>query len=137
MCMPPPIHSSPTDGRTDSFSIPIFPSSRNLFFLEDFSCYHTLRDSRSTSYSCGEEVFDWVISSDLLPLNDPDTPTLLYCSSGELASLLTSPLLPLFLPILAPGRCFKTWILTIYYFFCPSLSLQPITPTSVPLPSIF
>ena len=29
-----------------------------------------------------EEVFDLVISSDLLPLNDPDTPTLLYRSSG-------------------------------------------------------
>ena len=30
----------------------------------------------------GKEVFDWVISSDLLPLNDPDTPTLLHRSSG-------------------------------------------------------
>ena len=30
-----------------------------------------------------EEVFDWVISSDLLPLNDPDTPTLLHRSSGS------------------------------------------------------
>ena len=35
---------------------------------------------------CGEEVFDWVISSDLLPLNDPDTPTLLHCSSGSRSS---------------------------------------------------
>ena len=33
-----------------------------------------------------EEVFDWVISSDLLPLNDPDTPTLLHCSSGSRSS---------------------------------------------------
>ena len=35
---------------------------------------------------CGEEVFDWVISSDLLPLNDPDTPTLLHRSSGSRSS---------------------------------------------------
>ena len=34
----------------------------------------------------GEEVFDWVIFSDLLPLNDPDTPTLLHRSSGSRSS---------------------------------------------------
>ena len=34
----------------------------------------------------GEEVFDWVISSDLLPLNDPDTPILLHRSSGSRSS---------------------------------------------------
>ena len=32
-----------------------------------------------------EEVFDWVISSDLLPLNDPDTPTLLHRSSPDIS----------------------------------------------------
>ena len=53
------------------------------------------------------------------------------------APLLTSPLLLLLLLFLAPGRCFRTWVLTIYQFFFPSLSLQPIAPTSVPLPSIF
>ena len=31
------------------------------------------------------EVFDWVISSDLLPLNDPDTPTLLHRSSPDIS----------------------------------------------------
>ena len=33
-----------------------------------------------------EEVFDWIIFSDLLPLNDPDTPTLLHRSSGSHSS---------------------------------------------------
>ena len=42
-----------------------------------------LWDSRGTSDPRGEEVFNWVISSDLLPLNDPDIPTLLYRSSGS------------------------------------------------------
>ena len=32
------------------------------------------------------EVFDWIISSDLLPLNDPDTPTLLHRSSSSRSS---------------------------------------------------
>ena len=82
----PPICSSPRDGRTDSFSPSILPSSRNLFILGHFNCCHPLLDSRGTSDSRGEEVFDWVISSDLLPLNDPDTPTLLHPSSGSRSS---------------------------------------------------
>ena len=31
-----------------------------------------------------EEVFDWVICSDLFPLSDPDTPTLLHRSSPDI-----------------------------------------------------
>ena len=81
MCTPP-IRSSPTDGRTDSFSLSILPSSRNLFILGDFNCHHPLWDSRGTPNPCREKVFNWVISSDLLPLNDPDKPTLLHRSSG-------------------------------------------------------
>ena len=53
------------------------------------------------------------------------------------ASLLTSPLLPPLLPFPAPGRCYRTLVLTIYQFFYLSLSLQSFAPTSVPLPSIF
>ena len=65
---------------------PIFSSSRNLFILGDINCHHPLWDSRGTSDPCGEEVFDWIISSDLLPLNDPDTPTLHYCFTGSRSS---------------------------------------------------
>ena len=53
------------------------------------------------------------------------------------APLLTSPLLLLLLLFLAPGRCFRTWVLTTYQFFYLSLSLRSFTPTSAPLPSIF
>ena len=55
----------------------------------------------------------------------------------SIAPLLTSPLLLLLLLFLAPERCFRTWVLTIYQFFYPSLSLRSFTPTSIPLPSIF
>ena len=48
--------------------------------LEDFNCHYPLWDSRGTSDPRGEEVFHWVISSDLLPLNDHDTSTLLHRS---------------------------------------------------------
>ena len=132
----PPICSSPTDGRIDSFSPSNLPSSRNLFILGDFNCHHPLWDSRVTTNPRMQEVFDWVISSDLLPLNDPNTPTLLHRSSGSRSSPDIS-LLPLLLPFLAAGRCFSTWVLTTYQIFYLSLSLRPIAPTSVPLPSIF
>ena len=81
--MLPPIRSSLTDNRTNFFSPSILLSSRNLFILGDFNCHHTLWHSRGTSDPLGEEVFDWVISSYLLPLNDPDTPTLLHRSSSS------------------------------------------------------
>ena len=82
----PPIRSSPTDGRIDSFSPSILSFSRNLFILGDFNCHHPLWDSRGTSDPRGEEVFDWFISSDLLPLNGPDTHTLLHRFSGRRSS---------------------------------------------------
>ena len=55
----------------------------------------------------------------------------------SIAPLLAFPLLPPLLPFLAPGRCYRTWVLTTYQFFYPSLSLWPIAPTTVPFPSIF
>ena len=82
MSTPPSTRSSPTDGRTDSFPPSILSSSRNFFILGDFNYHHPHWDSRGTSKPCGEDVFDWVISSDLLPLNVPDTPTLLHRSFG-------------------------------------------------------
>ena len=58
-------------------------------------------------------------------------------ASLAVAPLLTSPLLLLLLLFLAPGRCFRTWVLITYQFFYLSLSLRSFAPTSAPLPSIF
>ena len=52
----------------------------------DFNCHQPLWDSRGTSNLHGEEVFHCVISSDLLPLNVPDTLTLHNRSSGSRSS---------------------------------------------------
>ena len=104
-----PIRSSPTDGRTVSFSPFILPSFRNLFILGDLNCHHSLWDSKVTSDPRGEEV----------------------------APLLTSPLPPLLLPFPAPGRCYRTLVLTTYQFFYLSLSLRSFAPASAPLSSIF
>ena len=66
-------------------SLPQFFSPPEIFILGDSNCHHPLWDSRGTSNPHWEEVFDSVISSDLLPLNDPDTPTLLHCSSSDIS----------------------------------------------------
>ena len=44
------------------------------------------RTSTAITPSGTQKVRDWVISSDLLPLNDPDTPTLLHRSTGSRSS---------------------------------------------------
>ena len=58
-------------------------------------------------------------------------------NSFYIAPPLTYPLLPLLLIFLAPEKCFRTWVLTTYQSFYLSLSLRPIAPTSVLLPSTF
>ena len=55
----------------------------------------------------------------------------------HIAPLLTSPLLSPPLPFLAPGRCFRTWVLITYHFFYLSLSPRSSAPTNIPLASIF
>ena len=126
----PPIRSSPTDGRTDS-SPSILPSSRNLFILGDFNCHHPLWDSRGTSDPRGEEVFDWVISSDLLPLNDPDTPTLLHRSSPDISFALCTLAISCFWEVLQDLGSDHLPILL-------SIPLSPVfRPNKRPLPSIF
>ena len=117
----PPIRSSPTDSRTDSFSPSIFSSSRNLFILGDFNCHHHLWDTKGTSDPGGEEVLDWVISSDLLPLKDSDIPTLLHCSSGT-CSFLDISFAPSSLALFCYWECFRTWVLIIDSTNRPSLS---------------
>ena len=57
--------------------------SRNHFILGDFKYHHSLWDSRGTSDTRREEVFDWIISSDLLSLNDPNALTPLHRSTGS------------------------------------------------------
>ena len=68
---------------TPTFSSSILYSSRNFFILGYVNCHHLLWDSKGSSEPRGKEVFDWVISSNLLPLNNPDIPTLPRRFSGS------------------------------------------------------
>ena len=123
----PPIRPSPTDGRTDSFYPSIFPSSRNLFILGDFNCHHSLWDLRVTSDPRGEEVFDWVISSDFLPINDPDAPTLLHRSSGSRSSHDIS-----FAPFSLAFSCFWEVLQDLGSDHLPILLSIPLSPVFRP-----
>ena len=132
----PRICCSPTGGRTDFFSLFILSSSRNLFILVDFNCHHPLWDSKCTSDLRGEGVFNWFVSADLLPLNDPDIPTLLNCSSGSCSSPdISFALSSLFL--------FCSWVVLhdLGFDHLPILLSVPLflvfRPNERPLPSIF
>ena len=81
----PPYSLLPNGWQNRLLFLSILPSSKNLFILGDFNCHHPLWDSRVTSESRGEEVFDWVISSVHHPLNNPDTSTLLHRSSPDIS----------------------------------------------------
>ena len=67
------------------------------------------------------------------------TPTylLFFIAPLVVAPPLTSPLLFSLWPSLAPGKCFKTWVLITYQFYQTSLFLRSFAPTNVSLPSIF
>ena len=82
------------------------------------------------------EVFDWVISSDLLSLNDPDTPTLLHHSSGTRSSPDIS-----FAPSSLALSCCWEVLQNLGSDHLPILLCIPLSPTyhpnKPPLPSIF
>ena len=101
-----PICSSPTDSRTDSFS---------LSPLNPFGTQKVLPH--------GKKVFSWVISSDLLPLNGPDIPTLLHCTSGSCSSpdISFAPLLSRPFLLLGGASGPRFWSST-NSSICPSLS---------------
>ena len=60
-----------------------------------------------------------------------------YIAPLAVAFSLSFPLLPPFSLFLAPGRCFRTWVLITYQFFYLFLSFWSFALANVSLPSIF
>ena len=103
----PLIRSSSTESKIDSFFLSVLPSSKNLFILRNFNCHYSLWDSKGNYDSREKEVFEWVVSSDFLPLNNPETPPF-FIAPMAVAPLQTSPLLrPLLLSEDALGLGFN------------------------------
>ena len=128
----PPTRSFPTDGRTDSFSPSILSSSRNLFILVS----SIIQTSIAITPSGTPEVLPTPVGRKYLTGSSLLTSSLsmtLTHSRFYIAPPLTFPLLSRLLPFLAPGRCFRTWVLITYQFFY--LSLSPVFPPNERPPS--
>ena len=125
--MHPPIRSSPTDGRTNSFSPSIRTSSfwRTLTAITLSGSQEVLPTPARRKYSTGSSLLTSFFSMTLTH------------SPFYIAPPLTFPVLLSLLPFLAPGRCFRIWVLTTCQFFYLFLSLRSFAPTSVSLPSTF
>ena len=88
MCTPPSSHSLFSDGWQNRLLFSLhFSLLQKSLHSGGLQLPLSLWDARGTSDPHREEVFGWVISSDLLPFNDPDTPILLHCSSGTCSSI--------------------------------------------------
>ena len=77
----PPICFS--DSRPKSFLLSSFPTT---YIFGDFNCHHSSWDSHSPEDQFGKDLFDWLLSSGLLLLNNPDHRTLLRCATGNRSS---------------------------------------------------
>ena len=131
MCMPP-LFAAPQQMAEPIPSLPqFFPPPEISSFWETsiaitrFGTQEVLLTSTGRKYSTGS-----------FPLTSSPSMTLTHQSFSiaplAVAPLLTSSLFLLLLLFLAPGRCFRTWVLTIYQFFYLSLSLRSFAPTRVP-----
>ena len=119
----PPIRFSSSDSRPKSFSPFLLPSSPTTYIFGDFNSHHSSWDSHSPEDHSGKNLFDWLLSSDLLPLNNPEHHTLLHRATGNRFSPDLS-LVPARIALNAHGRPFQTSALIIFL----SLSLFPLLP---------
>ena len=73
----PPIRSSSSDSLSKSFSPFFLPSSPTIYIFGDFNCHHSSWDSHSPEDQLGKNLFDYLLSSDLLQSN-------LFCSINSI-----------------------------------------------------
>ena len=131
MCMPPLFAppqqmAEPTPFLPPSFPPPEISSFWGTSIAITFSgTQKVLPTPAGRKYSTGSSP---LISSPSMTLIHPP----FSIAPLAVALPLTSPLLPPLLLFPAPGRCYRTWVLTIYQFFHLSLSLRSFAPTSVP-----
>ena len=79
----PPIRSSSSDFRSKSVSTFLLLSYPTTYIFVDFNGHHSCWDSHSPEDQSGKDLFDWLLSSNLLPLNNPKHHTLLHSATGN------------------------------------------------------
>ena len=130
MCTPPLFALPQRMAEPTPFLPPFFPPPEISSFwgtsiaITPFGAQELLPTPAGRKYSTGSFP---LTSSPSMTL----THTPFYIAPLAVVPLLTSFLLPLLLLFLAPGRCFRAWVLTTYQFFHLSLSLRSFAPTSV------
>ena len=135
MCMPRLFAPPQQMAEPIPFLPPFFPPSEISSFwgtsiaITPFWTQESLPTPAGKKYSTGPSL---LTSSPSMTLTHPP----FSIAPLAVALPLTFPLLPLLLPFLAPGRCYRTWVLTTYQFFYLSLSLRFFAPTSAPILSI-
>jgi len=82
----PPIKNTQLDSRPRIFSLELLPNSSDTFILSDFNVHHPIWDTHISPDSAGNSLFNWISSSQLDILNNPDIHTLLHHSSGSRSS---------------------------------------------------
>ena len=82
----PSIRSSASDSHPKSFSPFLLPSFPTTYIFGDFNSHHSSWDSHSPEDQSGKDTFDWLLFSDLLPLNNPEHHTLLHRVTGNRSS---------------------------------------------------
>ena len=127
MCTPP-LFAPPQRMAEPISSLPLFFPPPEISSFWETSIAITLSGTQEVlptpagrKYLTGSSL---LTSSPLMALTHPS----FSIAPLAVAPLLTSPLLPLLLLFLATGRCFRTWVLTIYQFLYPSLSLSGLSP---------
>ena len=73
----PPIRSSSSNSRPKSFSPFLLPLSPITYVFGDFNNHTSSWESHSPEDQSGKDLFDWLVSSDLSPINSPEHHTLL------------------------------------------------------------
>ena len=124
MCTPPPLFSPPQRMAETIPSLPPFFPPPEISSFWGTSIAITLSGTQEVLLTPGERKY----SIGSYPLTSSPSMTLTHppfsIATLAVAPLLTSLLLPLLLLFLALGRCFRTWVLTIYRFFY--LSISPV-----------
>jgi len=120
--------------RPCTFFSDLFLNSPDTFILGDFNAHYPTWDTHISPDSAGNSLFNWISSSQLNILNDPDMHTLLHFSgsrSSSDVSLGPSHLAPSCEWRTLPGLEFDHFTIGI------NLQLAPICPTKLePQPSI-
>ena len=82
----PSICSSSSDSRPKSFSPFLLSSSPTTYIFGDFNGHQSFWDFHTPEDQSGKDLFDWLLSFDLLPLNKPEHYTPLHRATKNRSS---------------------------------------------------